>query len=64
MKGRFFQSLPRWQRKLRAPKPDETFDGLFNRARMTERREQQYCEAAEERKDAQQKTKKVEKASI
>ena len=63
VKGRFFQALlPRWQRKLGAPKPDESFDELFNRARTTERREQQYCEVAEERKDAQQKTKKVEKA--
>ena len=63
MKGRFFQSLaPRWQRKLGAPKVDESFDELFNRARTTERREQQYCEAAEERKDSQQKSKRVEKA--
>ena len=63
VKGRFFQALlPRWQRKLGAPKPDESFDELFNRARTTERREQQYCEVAEERKDAQQKNKKVEKA--
>ena len=64
MKGRFFQALlPCWQRNLGAPKPDESFDELFNRARTTERREQQYCEVAEERKDTQQKTKKVEKPS-
>ena len=29
--------------------------------RTTEQHEQQYCEAAEERKDSQQKSKKVEK---
>ena len=63
VKGRFFHTLLlRWQRKLGAPKVDENFDELFNHARMTERREQQYCEAAEERKDSQQKSKKVEKA--
>jgi hypothetical protein len=63
LKGRFFHALlPRWQRKLGAPKVDESFDELFNRARTTERREQQYCEVAEERKDSQQKKKKVEKA--
>ena len=64
LKGRFFQALlPRWQRKLGAPKPDETFDELFSRARITERREQQYSEVAEERSDSKQKSKKVEKAS-
>ena len=47
VKGRFFQALlPRWQRKLGAPKPDESFDELFNCACTTERREQQYCEVA------------------
>ena len=64
MKGRFFQALlPCWQRKLGAPKSDESLDELFNRARTTEKREQQYCEVAEERKDAQPKPKKVERAS-
>ena len=62
MKGRFSQVLlPRWQRKRRIPKPDESFDELFNRARTTEQHEQQYCEVAEEWKYTQQKTKKVEK---
>ena len=41
LKGRYFQALgTRWQRKLGAPKPDESFDQLFNRARLVERREQ------------------------
>ena len=61
MKSRFFQALLLClQRKLGASKPDESFDELFNHAHTTE---QQYCEAAEERKDTQQKTGKVEKAS-
>lgn len=35
MKGRFFQSLfllPKWQRKLGAPKTEEAFEDLFNKA--------------------------------
>ena len=37
VKGRFFQALlPRWQRKLGAPKPYESFDELFNRAHTIE----------------------------
>ena len=43
MKGRFFQSLlPKWQRKLGAPKTGESFEDLFNRARMAEKHDQQY----------------------
>ena len=43
LKGRLFQALlPRWQRKLGAPKPDESFEELFARARTMERREEQY----------------------
>ena len=51
MKGRFFQALlPKWQRKLGAPKTEESFDELFNRARTMEFREQQYNEIADERR--------------
>ena len=33
MKGRFFQALhTRWQRKLGAPRPEETFSHLFEHA--------------------------------
>ena len=43
LKGRFFQALrTKWQRKLGAPKPDETFYELYDRARTLERHEQQY----------------------
>lgn len=33
IKGQFFQALlVKWQRKLEAPKPDETFHELYNHA--------------------------------
>ena len=52
LKGRYFRALgTRWQRKLGAPKPDESFDELFNRARVVERWEQQYKEAEGERNE-------------
>ena len=42
VKGRFYQALlPKWQRKLGAPKAAESFDDLFTRARTVERHEQQ-----------------------
>jgi len=43
LKGRFFQALNvKWQRKLGAPKPEETFYDLYDRARALESREKQY----------------------
>ena len=43
LKGRFFQALlVKWQKKLGAPKPDETFHQLYDRARMLEQFEKQY----------------------
>ena len=54
LKGRFFQALhPRWQRKLGAPKPSETFHELYDRARMLEQHERQYAESAAARTDGQ-----------
>lgn len=42
LKGRFYQALlPKWQRKLGAPKTDESFEDLYARARASERHEQQ-----------------------
>ena len=56
LKGRFFQALLRkWQRKLGAPKAEESFDELYSRARMTECRDKQYAEAAGERRQTPQK---------
>ena len=44
LKGCFFQALlVQWQRKLGAPKVEETFQELFDRARQ---REKQYAESA------------------
>ena len=60
MKGRFFQALlPKWQRKLGAPKPDESFDELFSRARTMECRERQYNDLADEHR-GKDKAKKVD----
>ena len=43
MKCRFFQSLlPKWRRKLGAPKTGELFKDLFNRVRTAEKHDQQY----------------------
>ena len=47
LKGRFFQALHvRWQRKLEAPKPAESFKELYDRARIVEQHEKQYTAAA------------------
>ena len=43
LKGWFFQALhTKWQRKLGAPKTDESFSELYGRARILERHDQQY----------------------
>ncbi len=43
LKGRFFQALNvKWQHKLGAPRPEETFYALYDRARALESREKQY----------------------
>ena len=48
LKGRFFQALNvKWQRKLGAPKPDESFYALYDRARALESREKQYSAGSE-----------------
>lgn len=47
LKGRFYQAfLPKWQRKLRAPHPEETFAQLFERAHIVEHHHRQYAESA------------------
>ena len=49
LKGQFFQALLlKWQWKLGAPKPEETF---YDRARMLEEHELQYVASAAVRKD-------------
>ena len=50
LKGRFYQALlPKWQRKLGAPKLDESFTALYDRACMLEMHDQQYTAAAQAR---------------
>ena len=47
LKGRFFQALnSKWQRKLAAPKPNETFNELYDRARTLEKHEKQISATA------------------
>ena len=56
LKGRFFQALlPRWQRKLGAPKLDESFMDLYDRARVLEKHDEQYSAAAKSRGDTVKK---------
>ena len=45
LKGRFFQALQvKWQRKLGAPKPEESFQDLYDHARLMEQYEKQYSD--------------------
>ena len=47
LKGRFFQALhTKWQQKLGAPKPSESFSELYDRARMLEHHDKQYLATA------------------
>ena len=56
LKGRFFQALlPRWQRKLGAPKIDEKFNVLYDRACVAKRHEKQCLASAGARSDAKDK---------
>ena len=53
LKGRFFQALnSKWQRKLAAPKPNETFNELYDRARTLEKHEKQISATAAIKSDA------------
>ena len=52
LKGHFYQALlVKWQRKLGAPKPDESFHDLLARAHMLEEHEKQFQASAESRSD-------------
>ena len=44
--------MPKWQHKLGAPKPKESFEQLYDRARTLERHDQQYNQSAAERNDS------------
>ena len=52
LKGQFFQALHvKWQRKLGAPKPQETFASCYDRARTLEQHEKQYAASAASKSD-------------
>ena len=52
LKGRFYQALhPRWQRKLNAPRADESFAQLYERARMLEQHDKQFTASAAHRSE-------------
>ena len=54
LKGRFFQALQvKWQRKLGAPKPEESFQDLYDRARLMEQYEKQYSDTVTVRSEGQ-----------
>ena len=43
LKGRFYSALlPKWQKKLGAPRPSEKFNDLYERARTIERHDKQF----------------------
>ena len=53
LKDRFFQALnSKWQRKLAAPKPNETFNELYDRARTLEKHDKQISATAAIKGDA------------
>lgn len=54
-KGRFYPALlPKWQRKLGAPKATETFEELYARARTLECHEQQFGASRGETRQTEQ----------
>ena len=56
VKGRFFQALlPKWQRKLGAPRATESFSDLYDRARTLERHDKQFSASATARGDGKSK---------
>ena len=52
----------KWQRKLGAPKPEETFYDLYDRARLLESREKQYS-AGNQRTHADEHSSKTFRSS-
>ena len=54
LKERFFQAPQvKWQRKLGAPKPEESFQDLYDRARLMEQYEKQYSDTVAVRNESQ-----------
>ena len=64
LKGRFFHCLAtKWQRKLDAPKPKETFEELYARARTLECHDQQFSQSAANKNEPRNKKKSSDKDS-
>ena len=64
LKGRFFHCLAtKWQRKLDAPKPKETFEELYARARTLECHDQQFSQSAANKIEPRNKRKGSDKDS-
>ena len=62
LKGHFYQALlPKWQRKLGAPKPTEFFEELYARARTLERHDQQFNASRNDSKQQRGKSKPLGK---
>ena len=62
LKGIFFHSLAtKWQRKLGAPKPNETFEELYSRARTLECHDQQFTQSAAGKNEP--RTKKTDRSA-
>ena len=57
LKSHFYQALlPKWQRKLSAPKPTESFEELYARARTLEQHDQQFNAARNDSKQPRGKS--------
>ena len=64
LKGRFFHCLAtKWQRKLDAPKPKETFEELYARARTLECHDQQFSQSAAGKNEPRNKKSSSDKGS-
>ena len=62
LKGRFYQALlPKWQRKLGAPKTTESFEELYARTRTVERHNQQFNAAQNDSNQQKRKSKPLGK---
>ena len=62
LKGRFYQALlPKWQRKLGAPKTTESFEELYARTRTVERHDQQFNAAQNDSNQQKRKSKPLGK---
>ena len=63
LKGRFYSALlPKWQKKLGAPKPSERFSDLYERARTIEKHEEQFRKSETSRSESGQRFRRRQQA--